>query len=657
MNLQFVNKTEIDRLAGRDGPWTERLGLIADACRLNALVAVKRAGSGHLGSSFSSIDIMVWLYFRALNATSRTDPDRDIFFSSKGHDCPAQYSVLAAKGILPWDSLFRLRRYGGLYGHPDVSTPGIEANTGSLGMGISKAKGMVWAKRHLGHAGRVFVLTGDGELQEGQIWESMQTAVHQGLHNMFAIVDANKLQTDKLVRDIIDLGDLVGKATAFGWHVERADGHDFKALDQALARAGQIKKPKMILADTVKGKGVSFMETLSDLDGGGVYRWHSGAPDDRFYELAHAEIRQRLDRKLAEVSARPVQLETLAAEPASSMKVAITPEKIVNAYGEALVRLAEKDPRIVVLDGDLSQDCGLRPFEERFPERFIENGIAEQDMVSTAGGLARLGLLPIVNSFSSFLSARANEQIYNNAGERTKVIYACHYAGLIPAGPGKSHQSVRDISLFAAIPGCTLLEPCNSQETALALQWCVDEAEGPCMLRLAISACPRTIRLAESYRLAHGRGVTLKPGAEAVLFSHGPVLLHEALTAAEVLEGAGFSLQVVNMPWLNHTNAEWLAETVQSAKYIFVAENHAPTGGLGDSLLHSLAAEGLLQGRGFKKFSVNGHLACGTPWEALRHHRLDALSLVDSMSAAAGLDRKGKYREAVLSASGGADVQ
>ncbi len=162
----------------------------------------------------------------------------------------------------------------------------------------------------------------------------------------------------------------------------------------------------------------------------------------------------------------------------------------MNGYGEALLDLGARRNDIVVLDADLAADCGLRPFQERYPERFVENGIAEQDMVSMAGGLALQGLLPIVNSFGVFLASRANEQIYNNATENTKIIYVCHYAGLIPAGPGKSHQSLRDVSLFGALPNCVILEPCNTIEVKKALNWCVEETRDTCMMRLVISPVP-----------------------------------------------------------------------------------------------------------------------------------------------------------------------
>ena len=206
-DLFYLPKTEFERVLSQVAAGSPRLQLFADMCRLNTLVEIKHAGSGHLGSSLSAMDIVVWLYLEVLNVRSlgNDHPDRDIYFSSKGHDVPGLYAVLTALGLLEEGALFKLRRLGGLDGHPDVHTAGVEANTGSLGMGISKARGLAWAKRHLGRGGRVFVLVGDGELQEGQIWEAPQTTAHQGV-DLTVIVDHNKIQTDMPVDEIIGLG-------------------------------------------------------------------------------------------------------------------------------------------------------------------------------------------------------------------------------------------------------------------------------------------------------------------------------------------------------------------------------------------------------------------------------------------------------------------
>ena len=221
--------------------------MFADLCRINVLYMITRAGSGHIGTSFSCLDLVSWLYLHELG------PD-DVFFSSKGHDAPAIYAVLTALGRLPFDKIHELRRLNGLPGHPDVATPSIDANTGSLGMGISKAKGMLLANRVLGRPGRVFVLTGDGELQEGQFWESLVSAANQRQGGLTAIVDHNKIQSDIWVSRVSDLGDLEAKLSAFGWHVARVDGHDVGAIARTFATLGAITdRPKIVIADTVKG--------------------------------------------------------------------------------------------------------------------------------------------------------------------------------------------------------------------------------------------------------------------------------------------------------------------------------------------------------------------------------------------------------------------
>ena len=305
----------------------------------------------------------------------------------------------------------------------------------------------------------------------------------------------------------------------------------------------------------------------------------------------------------------------------------VSSEYVADAFGQALLDIAAEREDLVVLDSDLAADCRIRAFELKYPERFIENGIAEQDMVSMAGGLALQGLLPVVNTFAAFLAARANEQIYNNACEQTKIVYVCHYAGLIPAGPGQSHQSIRDISLVGALPNLAVIQPCNAVEARMAVEYCVKEAEESCVLRLIIGPSPRIIELPPGYRLELGCGVPLVDGSNAVLFAYGPIMLHEALLAAEILGESNFHLKVVNMPWINRVNTEWLQEVIGTYQAIYVLEDHSPVGGLGDTLLSALAASDLMGDRHFRKFAVEGYPAWGTPSEVLKHHGLDGASL------------------------------
>jgi transketolase len=413
------------------------------------------------------------------------------------------------------------------------------------------------------------------------------------------------------------------------------------------------EQPKLLVARTIKGCGVSFMEHPQALrDGEGTYRWHAGAPGDEDFARAFVELRARIDEHLERLGLTSLELErvdelagdkkegSLEGEPESGAgarpKATVTDEYVADAFGEALLELAERNERLVVLDADLASDCRVRAFELRFPERFIETGIAEQDMVSMAGGLARQGLIPVVNSFASFLASRANEQIYNNASELSKVIYALHYAGLIPAGPGKSHQSVRDISLLAALPNCAIVQPANSEETRTLLRWAIEEAEENVAVRLAIGPSPRRIELPSDNRLRVGQGALLREGGDALLIAYGPVMLHEALTAAELLSERGLAVAVCDMPWLNRFDRDWLAAIAGRYAELFVVEDHAIVGGLGDGLRRELSAASLLDGRNLHVFGVEGYPACGTPAEALRFHKLDGVSLAERVEQRLG---------------------
>jgi transketolase len=509
-------------------------------------------------------------------------------------------------------------------------------------MGISKGRGIAWAKRHLGRKGRVVVMVGDGELQEGQNYEGLQAAAHERLSGLVVVVDRNELQSDKPTGEIVAVGELEDRFRAFGWHAVSCDGHSFGDLRATFAGLRDVSdRPQAVIARTIKGKGVSFMEHPTALrEGGGTYRWHAGAPDDESFGRAFAELANRLDEGMRAAGLAPVSLESLDVEPepasgslagepesgAGTRTARVTDEYVVDAYGDELVRLGAERDDLVVLDADLASDCRVRAFELAYPDRFVECGIAEQDMVSTAAGLARHGLLPVVNSFASFLASRANEQIYNQASERTRVLYALHYAGLVPAGPGKSHQSVRDISLLAALPELAIVQPGNGEEARALLRWAVERAEESVALRLAIGPSPRPIEL--DGELEVGRGRELREGSDAVLVAYGPVLLHEALLASELLADRGTNVAVVDMPWLNRFDPSWLEELSRFA-HIAVLEDHAPVGGLGDALRREL-------GRELAVLGVEGWPACGTPAEALRAHGLDGGSVATRITSLLG---------------------
>ncbi len=618
--LYFAPFCEIRRVLGAVSDKFLRLRILADVLRINALYMIRQAGSGHPGTSFSAMDIMVWLFFKEMRAG-------DIFFSSKGHDVPALYSILIAQGKIPFEKIHELRKLGGLPGHPDVRTPGIAANTGSLGMGVSKAKGMALANRLQKKSGRIYVLSGDGELQEGQTWESLRSAAARKLPEITLIVDHNKIQSDIYVKDTGDLGDLENKFRSFGWEVFRCGGHDFKALFQALELAKKIKdRPQVIIADTIKGKGVSFMECLGE---DGLYKFHSGAPSFEQYDAALEELTSRANRLLKGAGKSELKLEY------REIEIKAPPKKVLllNAvYGDELVKIAKDREDIVALDADLVLDTGLLPFKKEFPERYIECGIAEQDMVSMAGGLALRGLLPVAHSFACFLSTRPNEQIYNNSTERTKVIYVASLAGLLPATPGHSHQSVRDISALGSVPGLVMIEPSCEEEARMAMRWAVYENQESTYIRICNVPAEISYNLPKNYALKAGRGVFLKKGKEAAIIAYGPVMLEQAIRAARLLEEDGVSIAVVNLPWLNRFDKKWLKKSFSAFKLVVTIDDHYTELGQGSAvaaLFANLFLPCNIFNLGVEKIPV-----CGQNREVLRHHGLDAESLYKKIKKA-----------------------
>jgi len=631
MIVRYYSPEAFERLPGVEGDPFATTALFADMCRVNTLYSIMRAGSGHIGSSFSSLDLVSWIYRHELGDDGPDGPrPPGTYFSSKGHDAPGLYAALIALGIIDFDKLHALRRLGGLPGHPDVHTPGMAANTGSLGMGISKAKGMVEANRLTGRQERFFVLTGDGELQEGQIWESLQGTVNRGIGQITVVVDRNGIQSDTWVADVSDLGDLERKFAAFGWAVERCDGHDHKAIAAALSRlAAADGVPGVLIADTVKGRGVSFMESIPE--GETLYRFHSGAPSVADYDRAVDELVARCHERAAALG---VQLPELVSVEVAD-RIPARGQRLVDAYSVALCQEAADNDRIVALDGDLVLDTGLIPFRERFPDRFIECGIAEQDMVSQAGGLALRGLLPVVHSFACFLSSRPNEQIYTNATEGTKVVYVGSLAGLVPGGPGHSHQAVRDISSLAAMPGLVAVEPALAAEVGPLLRFCLHEIPGSVYFRLVTPPLDVPCTHPGNTEPFLGRGVVVRPGTDGVVMAAGPVLLTLALTAAERLAAeAGLEIRVVDLPWLNRVDAGWLAGQTADTPLLVALDNHYGIGGQGQMLLAEVARSGL--GVRCAHLAVDRVPVCGLNDEVLGWHGLDPQALVDTVLRLAG---------------------
>ncbi|MDJ1132750.1 transketolase C-terminal domain-containing protein [Streptomyces iconiensis] len=627
--LHWVPTAEFTRVReGIPEPY-DRSRAVSALSRINTLYMIKRAGSGHLGSSFSAADIVTHLHLHEMRRPF--EADGDVYFSSKGHDAPGLYAALIGLGALDEHLVHRLRRLDGLPGHPDVHTPHMPFNTGSLGMGVSKAKGLVLADRLRGLDRRIYVLTGDGELQEGQNWEALAGAVRHGMHELTVVVDHNKIQSDTWVADVSDLGDLEAKFRAFGWGTLRCDGNDPLELEAAFRKRAESfpEGPAVIIADTVKGAGCdTFAATTSLREGEWMYRFHSGAPSAEDYRAAYAELSATAAEVLSRHGLGQLRTEEAAAEtvPAADPLA----ERLPQVYGEALAELARGDERVVALDADLVLDTGLIPFSEEFPDRFFECGIAEQDMVSMAGGLAAGGKLPFVHSFSCFLHSRPNEQIYNNATENRRVVYTGSLAGLVPAAPGHSHQAVRDVSALGAVPDLLILEPANGAGVRAAVEFCATAAESV-YLRLVSGPVGGEVAALPAPPLHVGRGRVVREGGSTVAVGAGPVVLGQLLDAARLLAAEGVELTVVELPWLNRADPEWLAQLASGARTLTVVENHYTRGGQADTVGRALLELGLEQAPRFHGIGLTEVPRCGTPAETLAAHGLAAADLAGAL--------------------------
>ena len=596
---------------------------IADGCRLNVLSAIHQAGSGHIGTSFSSMDIFVAVRrFLQGDEFLTGAPLRQVFFSSKGHDAPALYASLHSGGELSDAQLFSLRRLGGLPGHPETITPGVATNTGSLGMGISKAKGFVKAQRLTNPSARepVVVLLGDGELNEGQIWESMPGAVKEGFAEITAIVDSNGIQSDTWTGGTLPMGDVLARAAAVGWHAIECSGNNPNEVFAALEEAHRDPRPSFIVAQTTKGSGISWMESFPK--DATYYQFHSGALAEPLYDQAVATLLPRFgdkDNNTRDENPPPVlDLDPYSPKP--------RPESMVTVWQDMLLTVMEKNPSVIALDGDLSYDTGTHLAHERFPERYVQSGIAEQDMVSMAGTLALSGFIPFVHSFATFLTMRATEQIFNNASEESQVIYLGFLAGLIPSAAGFSHQAVTDVGIMGSIPGMRVFEPSGPEE----FEWCVEQAllhTGPSYIRVGAVAA------VDSESPAVGRVNQRAEGRGVALVSSGPLLTQQALDCRNFLAERGseapavFSLPEIASP-LGQAELNKLANFTD----IVVLENHNPARAKHFYLSTQLSSETITVHR----LGLEGLPANGQPGEVLAHHSLDPQSIANALASLAG---------------------
>jgi transketolase len=624
------------------------------------LVALCAAGSGHAGGTLSIMDIAAALYLHVArhDPADPAWPGRDRIVWSAGHKAPSLYLGLAFAGFFAPEDVVTLRKLGSPFqGHPHwLKLPGVEVSTGSLGQGLSISVGMALAARLDGKDHKIFCLMGDGEQQEGQVWEAAMEAAHFHLDNLIAVIDCNRLQIDGWVKDVMQVEPLADKYASFGWKVMCVDGHDMQALVRTFDEARAIEgKPVVILADTIKGKGVSFMENQAG--------WHGKVPNREELETALRDlglaeripVRQLLDsaqnyqaeveRKLEERT--PHFSRNYWWNCTDTMKVSMEPTR--KGLGQSLAANGG-DERVVCLGLDISGSITISDFHAGKPERaarWFSMGIAEQSATSAAAGLAREGKFPVVGSYATFSAARNLDQIrvsvcYSNLN----VLIVGAHAGVSVGPDGATHQALEDLFAMMGLPNMSVVVPCDVLEARKATTHLLLERRGPKYIRFAREATPIVTTVATPFvfgkanriHLCHEAANFLEAfetrldedcsdeGEDLTIIACGPEV-PEAMRAAWILrQDYGYIVRVLNMHTLKPIDSEAIVRAACETGAIVTAEEHqigALAGRVSSVLTESLRVYGhpvITAAIGIKdRFGDSG-----APWELVKELKVSA---------------------------------
>jgi len=596
---------------------------IAKRLRIHSLKMTTAAGSGHPTTCLSAAEIMACLFFHEMRYNFK-DPfawENDEFVLSKGHAAPILWAAYAEAGIIPQESLLDLRKISSdLEGHPTPRMPWVKAATGSLGQGLSVGVGLALAQKLAGVKARTFVLMGDGECAEGAVWEAANAGRELGLSNLVAIVDVNRLGQSDSTMHQHDLRAYAKKFQAFGWDVYRVDGHKIDQILEALAAARKSPKPKVILARTTKGKGVSFVE---DKNG-----WHGKPLKPEELEKALAElgpmpeVESRKYVKSREKGKTPRWKDSFDFElPAYKEKTATR-----LAYGIALEKLGKVNDRVIVIDGDVKNSTYADRFFAAFPQRSFQSFIAEQNMVGMAMGLSAKGFLPFVATFAAFLT-RAHDQIRMAAYSFSNIKFCGSHVGVSIGEDGPSQMGLEDLAMFLPIPDCLVFYPSD----AICAEKCVKEAakyKGLTYIRTTRPATPILYSAEEEFPPG-GAKVLRQSENDVVTVIGAGITDHEALKAYELLKNEGINIRVIDAYSVKPIDAETIIRSAsETGGRVVVVEDHFEQGGLGTAVALVLPEKSH-----WKHLCIRELPRSGKPEELLSRYGIDAKAIVEAVKS------------------------
>ncbi len=602
---------------------TAELIELGQQLRVDSVRASAAAGSGHPTSSMSAADLMAVLLANHLryDFDRPAHPGNDRFVLSKGHASPLLYSAYKAAGAVDDEELLTFRKLGSrLEGHPTPRRlPWVETATGSLGQGLPVGVGIALSGKRLERtAYRVWVLCGDSELAEGSVWEAAEHAGHEHLDNLTAIVDVNRLGQRGPTRHGHDLDAYARRFQAFGWHTVEIDGHDVDAVDRAYGEAISTKgQPTVILARTLKGRGVESVQDREGLHGKPL-----PDADEAIEELGGVRnLRVRVHE--------PADARMLHSVPTGRLDLprwdrgdeAATRD----AYGQALAALGGAREDVVALDGEVSDSTRAEVFAKAHPDRFFECYIAEQQLVAAAVGLAARGWVPYASTFAAFLT-RAHDFVRMAAVSGAGINLVGSHAGAAIGQDGPSQMGLEDLAMFRAVYGSTVLYPCDPNQTA-RLVATMAGLDGVRYLRTSRGKAPALYGPDEEFPVG-GSKVLRSSDRDRMTIVAAGVTVHEALKAAEALDGEGVAVRVIDLYSVKPVDRDTLRRAAEETGCLLSVEDHHEQGGLGDAVL-----DAFLDGRPVPRLvrlAVRTMPGSAAPDEQLHAAGIDAESIAAS---------------------------
>jgi transketolase len=560
----------------------ERWQELGQQLRVDSVRAAAAAGSGHPTSSMSAADLMAVLLDKYLRYDFEhpKSPVNDHLVFSKGHASPLVYSLFKAAGAISDEELLTFRRFGSrLEGHPTPIVPWVDVATGSLGQGLPIAVGIALAGKSLDRLPyHVWALCGDSEMAEGSMWEAFEHAAHSKLDNLTAIIDVNRLGQRGETMHGWDLDSYVRRAQACDWHAIAIDGHDVAAIDAAYAEALTVTgRPTVIVARTLKGKGVQSVEDKNGM--------HGKPLDDP--EAAVAELGGERSLRVEVAVREPAEPHAFELGPLELPRYEVGSEVATRkAYGDALTAVGRADGHVVALDGEVSNSTYAEIFKAAHPDRFFEMFIAEQQMVAAAVGLQVRGWKPFASTFAAFLT-RAYDFTRMAAVSRANIALSGSHAGVSIGEDGPSQMALEDLAMMRAVGGSTVLYPCDGNQTA-RLVAAMAQLDGISYIRTTRAATPVVYGADEEFPVGGSRVLRSSDEDEVTIVGAG-ITVVEALAAADTLASDGIAARVVDCYSVKPIDIEGLREAAAATGAVVTVEDHWPEGGLGEAVLAALA--------------------------------------------------------------------